>query len=43
MNGFDEGALVDGHHHVDGVEVLLTSEAAGKVCLWIGRGVEVAA
>ena len=25
MNGLDKGALADGHHHVDGVKVLLAS------------------
>jgi len=43
LNGLDKGALMNSHHHVDGVKVLLTSKAAGKVSLWIGRGMKVAA
>jgi hypothetical protein len=39
----NETAVVDKHNQVDGVEVLLTSEAAGKVGLLVCGGMEIVA
>lgn len=43
IDGFTEIAASDGHDHVDGVEVLLATEAPGQVGLGIGGGVELGA
>jgi hypothetical protein len=39
----DEGALIDDHHEADGVEVLLTTEAAAQIGFWIDGAVELRA
>jgi hypothetical protein len=40
INGVTEVAALDGHDHVDGVEIFLTTEAPGQVGFWVGGGVE---
>ena len=43
VDGFTEIATLDGHDHVDGVEVLLATETPSQVVLGIGGGVELRA
>jgi hypothetical protein len=40
LNGVTEIAGVDGHDHVDGIEVLLTPKAACQIAFWVGGGLE---
>ena len=43
FNGLPEVAGIDGHDHIDGIEVFLTREAAGQIGFGIGGGVELRA
>lgn len=40
MNGFDEVVVIDQHHEVDWIEVLLAMKAAPEVGSWVDGGHE---
>jgi hypothetical protein len=43
FDGFAEVAALDGHDHIDGVEVLVTAKTPGQIGFGIGCGVKLGA